>query len=194
MGYDDSNEKIDRFARGIIRRKIKQLIGRAGFTQQDHADLEQDLLLRVLQSLPSYDPAQAHRNVFVTTVVERYVANILRNKQAEKRDHQRISSLHIHVRTDDDEQVEMIHTIGQREQDARRGRHPRSNEDLAQLGRDLAEVIAALPDQLRNLAERLKTMNVSEAARDMGIPRTTIDAWVRKLRQRFEKAGLRDYI
>ena len=41
MLHDDFNEKIDRFARGIVRRKVKQLIGRAGFTKQDREDLKQ---------------------------------------------------------------------------------------------------------------------------------------------------------
>ena len=41
----------DRFIRGIIKRKVGQLIGRAGFTQQDRESLEQDLLARVLEPL-----------------------------------------------------------------------------------------------------------------------------------------------
>ena len=79
--FDPSN---DRFTRGIIRRKINQLVRRSGFSQQERDDLEQDLLVRVLQSLPKFDPDQAHRNKFITTVVERYVANILRDRSAGK--------------------------------------------------------------------------------------------------------------
>jgi hypothetical protein len=75
----------DRFIRGIIKRKVNQLIGRAGFTLQDRESLEQELFTRVLQSLPRFNPEVAHRNKFVTAVVERYVANMLRNKKAEKR-------------------------------------------------------------------------------------------------------------
>ena len=76
-----------RFTRGIIRRKVKQLIGVAGFTKQDREDLEQELFARVLQSPPKFDPDQARSNKFVTTVVERYVANILRNKWAARGNH-----------------------------------------------------------------------------------------------------------
>ena len=83
MLNDHFNEKIDRFTRGIVRRKVKQLIGRAGFTKQDHEDLEQELFVRVLQSLPRFNPGQAHRYRFVTTVVERYVANMLRRNAAD---------------------------------------------------------------------------------------------------------------
>ena len=71
MSHDDDTPPLGRFEFGIVRRKVSQLIGRAGFMKQDAERLQQQLLLRILQSLPSYDPAKAHRNKFVTTVVER---------------------------------------------------------------------------------------------------------------------------
>jgi len=87
----------DRFIRGIIKRKVGQLMGRAGFTLQDHESLEHDLLARVFDSLSKFDPEVGHRNKFVTAVVERYVANILRDKTADKRDHCRIRSLNVRI-------------------------------------------------------------------------------------------------
>jgi RNA polymerase sigma-70 factor, ECF subfamily len=194
MINDDSNGKLNRFVYGIIHRKVKQLIGRAGFTKQDHEDIEQELLLRVLQSLPSFNPHQAHYNVFITTVVERYVANVLRNKQAKKRDYRRISSLNVMIADSDGDPTELSETIGQQELDARRGRHSRSDAEHAQLQQDIADVIASLPEDMRDLAERLKTQNVSEIARGLGIPRTTLHESVRRLRLRFEQAGLKEYL
>jgi len=127
-------------------------------------------------------------------VVERDVANILRDKKAEKRDHRRIGSLHVMIEVTDDGPTELAGTIGEREHNARRCRHPRSEDDLSQLASDLADVVAALPDELRDLAERLKTQSISEIAREVGIPRTTVNDTVRRLRQRFEHAGLREYL
>ena len=194
MLHDDSNEKLDRFTRGIVRRKVKQLIGRAGFTKQDREDLEHDFYARVLQGMRSFDSNIAHRNKFVTAIVERYVANILRDKRAEKRDHRRVNTLHVMVDIGEDEKVELAQTISQRELNAQRHRYPRSEEELAQLAQDLAEVMAKLPDDLRKLAERLQAQTLAEMARDMGIPRTTLHGSVRRLCQRFEKAGLKDYL
>jgi RNA polymerase sigma-70 factor (ECF subfamily) len=190
----DFNQKIDQFTRGIVRRKFAQLIGRAGFSKQDRDDIEQELILRVLQSLPSIDPVQADRNVFITTVVERFVANILRDKQADKRDHRRVGSLSVMIDIKEGGATELAQMISQRELDAQRGVQPRSDEDQAQLARDLADTIATLPFDLRDLAERMKTQAVSKIAREIGIPRTTVNHWVRHLRQRFEQAGLRDYL
>jgi len=92
-----SDPSQDRCIRGIINRKVGQLIGRAGFTQQDRESLEHDLLARVFDSLSKFDPEVGHRNTFVTAVVERYVANILRDKTADKRDHCRIRSLNVTI-------------------------------------------------------------------------------------------------
>lgn len=194
MIHDDYQQKIDRFTRGIIRRKINQLVGRAGFTSQDGDDLQQDLILRVLQSLPSFDSDQGHRNKFITAVVERHVANILRNKQAEKRDHRRISSLNVMVEIAKDKKAELAQTIGQRELDARLGRRRRSDHELAQLALDLADVIATMPESWQTLLELRKTQTMSEIASGMGVPRTTLNDWMRRIRQRFEKAGMRDYL
>jgi transposase-like protein len=35
---------------------------------------------------------------------------------------------------------------------------------------------------------------VTQAARSLGVPRTTLHGWVRQLLQRFEEAGLGDYL
>lgn len=184
----------DRFTRGIIRRKVKQLIGRAGFTKQDREDLEQELFARVLQGLPKFNPDKAHRNKFITTVVERYVANILRNKQAEKRDHRRISSLNVTIEVAEEGPTELADTIGERELDARFGRRRRDEQELAELAFDLAEVIAALPDRWQTLLELRKTRTMQEVADEMGVPRTTLNDWIRRIRLRFEKSEMRDYL
>jgi RNA polymerase sigma-70 factor (ECF subfamily) len=192
----DYQKKIinDRFTRGLIHRKIKQIVGRAGFTNQDHKDLEQRLLLRVLQAIRRFDPNHAHLNVFVTTVIERDIANILRDKKAKKRDHRRICSLNVVIANKDKRSIELGDTIGQREHDTRLGRSVRSGLDLAQFTQDMKEVIADLPPELRNLAEAMKTDSISKIARCKGLPRTTLNYYVQQLRQRFEQAGLKDYL
>ena len=186
--------RLGRFEFGIVKRKVRQIIGRAGYTRQDKEDLEQELLTRLLQGLKSFDPDVAHRKSFVTAIVERAVATILRDAQAEKRDHRRIGSLQLLMELTDEGPTELAETISDREYNGRRCRDPRNDEDLAQLVTDLADVINALPDELRDLAERMKTQSISAIAREIGVPRTTLNDAVRRLRQRFEQAGLRDYV
>ena len=194
MSHDNTAPQLGRFEFGIVKKKVRQIIGRAGFTRQDQADLEQELLTRLLQGLRSFDPNVAHRKSFVTAIVERAVANILRDAQAEKRDHRRIGSLQVLIEVTEDGPTELSETVGEREFNARRCSDPRSADDLAQLTSDLADFVESLPAELRNLAERLKTQSISAIAREVGVPRTTLNDAVRRLRQRFEQADLRDYL
>ena len=188
------NPSEDRFTRGIIRRKVKQLIGVAGFTKQDRDDLEQELFARVVQSLPKFDPDQAHSNKFVTTVVERYVANILRNKRAAKRDTHGVTSLNVMIQITEEGPTELAQTIGERELDARICRQRRTQEELAQLALDMVEVIATLPDSWQTLLELRKTRTMQQVADEMGVSRTTLNDWMRRIRQRFESSGMQDYL
>jgi RNA polymerase sigma-70 factor (ECF subfamily) len=176
--YRDDKIVLDLFAQGIIRRKVRLLVKRAGFTTQDRPDLEQELVMMLVQGLNRFDPDQGHPNVFVTTVIERAVARILRKRRAKKRDGCMVHSLH---RPTDGQPTDPI--------DPQAGR-----EGEVDLANDLADVLARLPEKLRDLAERLKHRSLSAVARDLGVPRTTLQRKVQHLRRFFENAGLRIYL
>ena len=63
--------------------------------------------------------------------------------------------------------------------------------ERADLALDLDGVLAALPAELRDLAVRLREQTVSQAARAMNVPRTTLLRQVERLRQCCEDASLR---
>lgn len=186
--------RLSQFEYGIVQRKIRQMIGRHGFTRQDWDDLEQELLTRLWQGLRSFDPSVAHRNAFVTAIVERSVATILRDASAEKRDRRRITSLQERTSATEEGPAELSEFISRREYNNRRCRDPRCDEDLALLTSDVSTAIASLPEDLRDLAERLKTQSISAIARDLGIPRTTLNDAVRRLRRCFDDMALRNYL
>jgi len=195
MSNDQDHGKIGKAEKGFIRKKARQLVGKSGFTRWDIDDICQELTLRLFRAMLSFDPNQGHWAVFVTTVVERSAASLLRDKRAEKRDHRRVRSLNVVIADDEHEgPVELGDTVGRRELDARLGQASRDEHDLAQLALDIAGAIAGLSPEMRELAERLKTDSVSQIARDLGVPRTTLNDRVRELRRQFEDAGLRDYL
>jgi len=175
----------DRFARGLIRRKVRQFVGRAGFTDQDMHELEQELLLRLMDSLQNYKAELTqHLNVFITTVVERAFVLILRDRHAKKRDSRRHRSIHaLLARADRNDSDAGIPEPASR-----------SDAEWFELADDVAGVLAALPEDLRDLAERLKRQSVSEVARDLRVPRTTLYRDLERLRQHFADANLRDYL
>jgi DNA-directed RNA polymerase specialized sigma24 family protein len=177
---NDDKIVLQGFARAIVRRKARRPVGRAGFTAQDVRDFEQELHLRLLQSLPRFDPDQAHINVFVTTVVERSVAMLLRKRRAKKR-------------------VAVVRSLDAPAADGGPAEPPDHRDggrgaERFDLAYDLAEVLRVLPAGLRDLAERLKVQTVSQAARDLNVPRTTLLRQVERLRRYFEDAGLRIYL
>lgn len=194
MANTEFDPSEDRFIRGIIKKKVGQLIGQAGFTEHDREALEQELFTRVFQSLSRFKSEIGPRNKYVTAVVERYVANVLRNKRAGKRDHRRTTSLNVNIEVCDEGTVELSQIIGQREQDARLGRRRRSSQEQTDLAADIEAIMPSLPEPWQRLLTLCKTMNVKEAAEQMGIARTTASSWLRRIRTRFEEEGFRDYL
>jgi RNA polymerase sigma-70 factor (ECF subfamily) len=183
---------IDPFVRELVRRKARQIIGRAGLTAQDREDVEQELLLRAIRRLSGRDPQQAHAPAFIITVIKHLAANLLRDRGA-RRPPCSTQSLATPLLTPEGP-TDLAAAMGRRELEARLGVHGRSDAELAQLVADAADVLAGLPAELRELAERLKTQSVADIARDMGVPRMTLYQKVRLLRMRFERAGLKDYL
>ena len=115
--------------------------------------------------------------MFITTVVERSMAMLIRERHAKKRNATGIQSL---TSPADDGGPS----------DHRGGGDP----ERIDLTSDVAEVMASLPAELRDFAERLKLQTVSQVAREMDVPRTTLLRWVDRLRRCFEDAGLRIYL
>jgi RNA polymerase sigma factor (sigma-70 family) len=162
--------ELDRFAWGIIRREACQMVGRAGLTRDDHDDLVQELALRLWKSSRRFDPAQAHWKSFVTAVVERHVIQILRDRAALKRDGGPCEPLA-----------------------AEGGPADRASDPArTELALDVAAVLDGLPEDLPDLAGRLMTQSLSEAARDLGVARSSLQRRIGRIRRLFEDAGLNE--
>lgn len=194
MRHDDSTlDQLQILACPLIHAKIRRLLGKSGLREQDRPDLEQEVWTRLWPRLPAYDPTRGQAHGFLATVIDRILANLLRDRLAAKRDVRRVSSLHQRVRTSEG-QAELGQTISQQEEDARRERSARGATEQMELRRDVAEVIACLPKAKQELAEQLKQHTLSEIARQRGVPRSTLQAQVRQLRELFDQAGLRHYL
>jgi RNA polymerase sigma factor (sigma-70 family) len=185
----------DPFVRNLVRRKARQVVGRAGIRPGDVPDIEHDLLVAFQQRLPAFNPRRANLHAFATVVVNHRLANLLRDRRALKRNRSNTASLSTPIRTKDSSLVELAETVGEGAQDARTGRQPPTAEEASDLALDVAEAQAALPDRLRAVAERLKIGDsITCIAADLGVPRTTVQHWIKQIRRRFERAGLDDYL
>ena len=190
MGVDNSDDGIDPYAAGLIRFKARQLVGQAGFTASDREDIEQELILDLLRRLPKYDPKRAQRNTFIARV-----ATLIEAQKAGIRDYRRCRcSLNDRFEDKDGRSVERAETFDQEDYLLRTGAQSRPSDELSALSIDVTAVLEGLPPKLRNLCRRLKDETVTEISRGTCVPRGTIYESIKKLREIFEDAGLKDYL
>jgi RNA polymerase sigma factor (sigma-70 family) len=193
MSPDSFPEEIDPYARALIRKKARRLIRIDGLARDDPEDFEQELTAALLSRLARFDPSRGRRDAFVTLVVEHAAADLARRRSAAQRDGGRPVSLDESL-DGPDGPVRRGDAVGRDALDARLGRRPRSDEESAQLAYDVRSVLSDLPEDLRDLATLLSTRSMSEAARELDVPRTTLAASQQRLRRRFASAGLEHYL
>ena len=164
---------FDPTVRRMIAAKAKKLVGQFGLRPHDRPDIEQDLAARIAARLKSYQPARGTPEGFAAMVIEQAVANLIRDRFAGKRTPPPRSP----VPTEDVSD-------------------PWANEDarLSELERDVAAVLARVPADQRAVAEALMGGSVSDVARRLGLPRTTVYGRLKGLRAAFERSNLRDYL
>ena len=193
--HEVASDFIDSFTKGYVRKRARELAGKYGFRWNDRDEIEQRLYLKLAKRLHTADPDDPKWKAFVAMTVSHCIASMIRDNEAEKRDHRRVCSIHVVIGEDDDGPIEIADTIGEQESKSHRGCSPRSQQELSELAMDMAACIAGVgDDRHQELCERLKHDSISQVSRDMDIPRTTLNAWLRKLMHRFEEQGLKDYL
>jgi hypothetical protein len=66
--------------------------------------------------------------------------------------------------------------------------------EASELAEATQRVISGLPRDLRRLCELLQRGTLADAARELGVPRSTLRYQLPRLRELFESAGLRSYL
>lgn len=184
----------DNFTRGIIRRKAIQIAQRLGSSEQDLESLEQTLLTKVIKALPSFDPEIAHRNVFITTVVERHAARLIAELSFPKNGPRHLQSLNATVAVPGDLPTELQYTLDDAVGDARLQMDRKATNELNDLVSDVAIAISRLPEEWQRMLELRKTHSMVQVSELMGVPRSTLRHWMSQIAERFEAEGLREYI
>lgn len=187
---DDS----DRTTARIVRTCVNRVIGRYLFTENDRADLEQDLLLHILTRIPKFDETLSTKPMFVRGIAINRLRNIIAARKAALRGLPLGASLNEIVEDDEGWSVERVDVISEDQYLRATGRRVRSSDDLRDLRIDLARAIDSLPVDLRALCIRLLTERVTEVAREIGVSTATIYHRIRKIRKEFAALGLGDYL
>lgn len=156
---------------GALIRKLAREFNPRRPPHIDRGDVEAELWLKALSHIDEYDEAKSYWSCFIRTLLLRHLKNMLRDHCATKRDHRRTTSL--------DAVAELQEP------------HAEESKDLKV---DLGELFPTLSSQEREMCLRLMSDSMSQVARELGVPRTTLQSRIKKLRIRFEDAGLRIYL
>jgi len=196
MGFDPDVPQLDDYAIQLIKHKARQLVGRAGYAENDRPDIEGDLTLDLLRRLPKFDPSRASRNTFIARVVEHGVARLIERREAPMRDARRCTaSLNDRIEDDEGKSVERGELIDQDTYLESIGQPTMPLADRVALRMDLDRVLATVTPEMRDLWERRADgQTFTEISRETGIPRGTLYERMKQLRKLVEDAGLQDYL
>lgn len=186
---------FDEFTSRFIHSKVQALISRAGFTESDRADLIQEFALDILQRRKKFNAQKANWHAFVVVVCENRYATILEHRHAVKRSRSReAGSLDRSIASESGEPIDQRDTIAEAQHELRTGQQRRPHEEASDLVRDVVGVLDTLPPRLRGICEGLRHASIASVARDAGMSQGAFYDLLRRLRMRFEKAGIRDYL
>jgi len=91
--------------------------------------------------------------------------------------------------------VEQAQLISQDAHDLRTGKYTRPVDERMDMDLDISDVLSGLPPDLRELAELLQRVSITEAAEQLGVARSTLyDTGIARLRQVFKDKGIGDYL
>jgi RNA polymerase sigma-70 factor (ECF subfamily) len=169
-----SHDFLDVFITRLVHHKASQLLRLPGFTESDRADLQQNLLVKLIAARPYYRSKKGTWHAYAATVLDRHAATLARDHQAQKRR----SDREVPYRTD--------HST-----DLRREFRLEDSLDLALDLKALWQTCSLLD---RQFLELLMSESVTVAAKKLAISRRTCRDRLKKMRRRFEAAGLEDYL
>lgn len=154
-------------------------------------DIEQELMLRVHQRLPHYDPSRSSLRTFTDRIARSRIASLLEASRAKKRDAGIEVLFSDWIYPAEDNLVIEPCESSDAETDQSLAFCP---EPYLNLRTDLWRAFDRLPAMLRTCFLALFDNTVTDAARRTGLSRSTTYDRIAELRAQFEAAGLRAYL
>ena len=159
------------FAANLIRQKVRRMAERLELCRADEEDLAQDLRLDLLRRSSRYQAERSEWRVFACVVVDRSARSAWR-----KRTKRPWTSL-----IDGSVLGQDVET-GDLDRRIRGGTVDRASQRVLRL--DVRELLSALSADDRDLCQRLSNGGLSDVARELGIPRSTLQDRVIRLRRK----------
>lgn len=177
-------------ARITIRIKAKQIVKNNGTKFGYAKDVRQELTLYLLSRKHKFDPKRGALTTFVATVIESGVKMLLRDAcRIKRKPPSRLKSLEETVR-DRGGEVSLLGNVLSPEDGHRRLRKGEGILGDIESRATFDEAMASLPEELRDVAERLKWQSEAAIARAMSVSKQRIKSARDQIRLHFEKYGL----
>jgi RNA polymerase sigma-70 factor (ECF subfamily) len=192
----DSRCPLPPYIRTLIEVTVKKMVGSCGFGKSDREELEQQIAFEVIRRRSRFDPAKAQEETFLARLVEHAAADIFAARKAGNRDYRREEgALGEWTRDRTGKWVRRGEKEAAKVVEQRTGQPVAMPEELRDLAIDMAEAAAKLPAPLREVYEQFRTHGSGQdVARVTGLHRSSVYEALAQIRQRFEEAGLGDYL
>ena len=173
---------VDSYAAFFITYKARTLTRMPIFSRDDLEDLEQDMLLYYLLSMPDFDPQKGDKRSFIKTVVNRKALMLVRDAEREKRwTGMQNFSLSFQIGDEDDGNTLADMITG--ESSIWGDVFFAQSQLAAEQNIDIAKILSDMPEDLKQAYDLLTEYSVTEAAELLGIPRTTMSSRLKKLKK-----------
>ena len=191
-GTKDCYPSDDDVAR-IIRIKAKTLARELRAGNQYREDFEQEFWLHYSGVRDHYDPERGRWSTFLDRVFKNKGFNMMAEWRTRKRRSERKARRwDDRTGSDDDDALTLEEVYGDDDHHAETGWGPQPDRQTVDLRLDVGRVLRGLPADLRELARRLMQQSVSEAAREMKIPRSTLYGKIHRIAKILRAAGVDD--
>jgi DNA-directed RNA polymerase specialized sigma24 family protein len=154
------------FARQLIASRARRLARKSGFEDMTFEDLSQELMLRLLRGLSSFDQNRSPKEPFTALVIRRAVGMLRRERLAEKRGAGKVRYQGCFNDLADAHSAQEFHRL--------------------ELKHDIGSLLTVCPAKIRPLVEQLQEGTLADAARNLNMPRSTLQRWLQQLRMRFD--------
>jgi len=189
------HDGILKYAMKRTHYKARQVIRTKGFTKDDFDDIRQELMRDVLKRLPKFNGGRAGMKTFISRLIDNRIAGLIKHRHAACRDSRRNEcSLDDWVHDEDGRWVRRDTTISEDRARAHTCQAPRGRQETLELAMDTAHVMASLPNDLRDLCERLRSQTPTEIHRETGMSRSSLYERIKQIRARFIEADLNQYV
>lgn len=178
--------------RKLISYKV-QKFQRAAGRQVEHADLEQDLAVKVLERLNKFDPTRASFKTFVSRVLDTALVDLERQRLAQKRQSATAPISIDAPAGNDPENASLSQSLTDDQRYVSVTGAVRSSVDLADLRQDLRQILSEMPSHQSSLCELLMELTFTEAAQELGVHRGTLHRQWQAVMAAYEDHSLKQY-